>query len=240
MIGWPLRHRTTFAIEKEQTSETTKCALLVGLDPSQGVLRLWKSLRDAKAAGTKIIVVDPRRTKTAEMADLWLQLRPGTDTALLLSMINVVITEELYDREFVNKWCYGFDDVVRRVKDYSPEKMAEITWVDAEKIKQAARWYATLKPGICLHGMGVEQLEAQQDAIQARIILQAIAGNIDVKGGDYIPGSLKELVSEGEMELTEALSPDQRKKQIGADRFRLLSWPGREIIWKYNSKLWKQ
>jgi anaerobic selenocysteine-containing dehydrogenase len=88
--------------------------------------------------------------------------------------------------------------------------------------------------------MGMEQLETQQDGIQARIILQAIVGNIDVKGGDYIPGSLKEIVSEGEMELTEALSSEQRRKQIAVDRFRLLSWPGREVVWKHSSRLWKQ
>lgn len=240
MIGWPLRHRTTFAIDKTASGPSTKSAILMGLDASQGLLRLWKSIKDAKEAGTRIVVVDPRKTQTAELADLYLQLRPGTDAALILGMINVIITEGLYDREFVEKWCYGFDDVVKRVKDFTPEKVAEITWVPAADIRQAARWYATLKPGIFLHGMGMEQLESQQDAIQARIIMQAITGNIDQKGSDYIPGSLMEMVSEGEMELTGALSAAQRKKQIAADRFKLLSWPGREAIWEHSSKLWKQ
>ncbi len=240
MTGWPLRHRTSFVIEKGATGPTTKCALMIGLDPSQAVLRLWKSMREAKEAGTKIIVVDPRRTRSAELADLWLQIRPGTDAALLLGMINMVISEGLYDREFVEKWCYGFEDVVKRVSEYTPEKVAGITWLPVEQIRQAARWYATLKPGVCVHGMGMEQLEDQQDAIQARIILQAITGNIDIRGGDYTPGSLPEMVSEGEMELPEALSPEQRRKQLGIDRFRLLSWPGREIIWHYSSRLWKQ
>jgi anaerobic selenocysteine-containing dehydrogenase len=79
-------------------------------------------VRDAKKMGASLIVVDPRRTKTAELADIWLQLRPGTDTALFMSMINVIIEEGLYDRDFVEKWCYGFDKLAERAREYPPRR----------------------------------------------------------------------------------------------------------------------
>jgi thiosulfate reductase/polysulfide reductase chain A len=238
MFGWTLRHRTHFTIGKGADGRPiTRCALVAGMDPSQAYHRLWKSLTDGKKDGTKIIVVDPRRTRTAELADMWLQLRPGTDTALFMSMTNVVIEEGLYDKEFVRKWCYGFDKLAERVKPYSPEKASEITWIPAEQIRQAARLYATMRPGISVNGMGTEHLEDQQQAIQARLILAAIVGNIDVEGGDYIPGPA-DIVSEAEMQLSERLSSEQRKKQLGIDKFRLLSWPGRELISEANKKVW--
>ncbi len=238
MFGWPLRHRTGFVIETGQGGKpVTRCALLVGINPQPAVLRLWKSVMDAKRLGAKIIVVDPRYTKTAELADIWLQIRPGTDTALLMSMIQVVIEENLYDKEFVEKWCYGFDKVAARVKEYTPDKAAAITGVPAEKIIEAARVYATEKPGISIHGMGMEHIENNQEAIQARLILTAITGNLDVKGGDALVGP-GPCVSEPEMQLGEMLSPEQRKKQLGADKFKLLSWPGRELIWEQNLKHW--
>lgn len=238
MFGWPVRHRSVFVIDTDAEGKPlTRCALIFGMDPSKSVLRLWKSLMEAKKHGTKIIVADPRRTRTAELADLWLQLKPGTDVALLLSMINVVIEENLYDKEFVDKWCYGFEALKERVRDYSPEKAAAITWVPADKIREAARMVATNRPGISLHGMGTEHLESQQEAIQARLILAGLVNNIDVKGGDYIAGP-SICVGEAELQGGKYLPPEQRKKQIGADRFKILSWPGRELLWEQNLKFW--
>ena len=114
----------------------TKCILLLGTNPRQAERGSWHVILDAKDKGAKLIVVDPRYTEVAERADIWLQLRPGTDCALLMGMINVIINEGLYDNEFVEKWCYGFDKLAERARDYPLEKVAEITWVPAEKIKQ--------------------------------------------------------------------------------------------------------
>lgn len=238
LVGWTFRHRTSLTIELGKDGKpVTKCILLLGINPEQSVHRLWKSVRDAKKMGAKLIVADPRRTKTAELADIWLQQRPGTDTALLMSMINVIIEEGLYDEEFVERWCYGFDKVVERAKRYSPEKAAEITWVPAEKIREAARMYAIMRPGLSVNGMGMEHLENQQEAIQARIIMSAIVGNIDVEGGDYLPGP-PACVSEGELVLGNILPPEQKKKQIGADRFKLFSLAGLDEVGSYIQKLW--
>jgi thiosulfate reductase/polysulfide reductase chain A len=238
IAGWTFRHRTSLTIDPGKDGKpATKCIFLIGIDPQQSVLRLWKTVRDAKKMGAKLIVIDPRRTKTAELADIWLQQRPGTDTALLMSMINVIIEEGLYDKEFVDRWCYGFDKVVERAKEYPPEKAAEITWVSAEKIREAARSYATVRPGLSVNGMGMEHLENQQEAIQARIILSAIVGNIDVEGGDYMPGPPR-IIGDGQLSLGNMLSPEQEKKQLGADRFKLIAIPGRDLVWGYNEKLW--
>ncbi|MCP5110926.1 MAG: molybdopterin-dependent oxidoreductase, partial [bacterium] len=87
---------------------------------------------------TKFIVVDPRRTKMAEKAESWLQVRPGTDDALALSMLHVVITEGLIDSEFVEKWTFGFDRLAGHVSQFTPEWAEPITWVPAGKIRDAA------------------------------------------------------------------------------------------------------
>lgn len=238
MLGWPSAHRTSLVLEKKREGGlTTNCVLAIGIDPSQSTLRLWKSMRDAKQYGVKIIVVDPRRTATAELADLWLQLRPGTDTALLMSMINVIIQEKLYDKEFVEKWCYGFDKLAERAREYPPERVADITWISADKIREAARLYASHRPGIVVNGMGLEHLADNVEGIQARFILSAIMGNIDAEGGEYLTGPAR-CITEPEMECREMLSPEQKKKQLGSDRFRLMGWLGYDLIQPYVIKGW--
>lgn len=232
MMGWNLEHRTSLVI-----SDQCKSIMLCGINPAQAYQRLWRSLKEAKRRNVKIVVIDPRKTETAELADVWLQLRPGTDCALLLGMINVVIQEGSYDKEFVSKWCYGFEQVRERVEEYSAEKVAKITWVPADEIRKAAILVAKERPGMSVHGMGLEHLHNQQDAIQARLILSSILGNIDVEGGDYIGGPPVCVTGE-ELELSEMLSPSQKLKQIGSDRFKLLSWPGRELISEAVIKLW--
>ncbi len=238
MFGWAVRHRTVKAIDTGSGAQSlTRCALLLGIDPSQSTPRLWKSARTGKSMGLKLIVIDPRKTQTAEIADVWLPLRPGTDTALLMAMINVIITEKLYDREFVTKWCYGFDSLAERVSPCTPDWAASITGLPAGKIVEAARMYATNKPAFSIHGMGAEHLQDCIEAIQARFILVAITGNLDIEGGDYLSGPNAMVASE-EVALDHMLSPAQREKQVGTDRFRFLAWPGRELIQSNIRRVW--
>jgi anaerobic selenocysteine-containing dehydrogenase len=211
---------------------TTRCIMLLGANPKQAARGLWQAILISQREGAKLIVVDPRRTDAAARADIWLQLRPGTDCALYLSMINTIISEELYDKDFVDRWCYGFDKLAERAQDYPPEKVADITWVPAERIRQAARMYATTKPGVIVHTMGVEHLANCIEAIHARYILTAITGNIDVRGGEEMRSPHPQLREEYEIELNEKLSPGQKKKQIGAERFKLSSKYGNELITK--------
>ena len=85
----------------------------------------------------KIINIDPRKTEQGEVADIWLQSRPGTDTAMFLGWMNVIIEEGLYDKEWVEQWTVGFEELKKRVQEYPPERVAEITWVSADKIREA-------------------------------------------------------------------------------------------------------
>ncbi|MFC1819985.1 molybdopterin-dependent oxidoreductase, partial [Thermodesulfobacteriota bacterium] len=103
-------------------------------------------------SGTELIIVDPRKTDLANRAKYWLQLRPGTDDALALSFLNVIIEERLYDKTFVEKWTHGFSGFSRYIKKYPPEIMSETTWVPAPLIREAARHYARSRPAVIQWG----------------------------------------------------------------------------------------
>ena len=118
-----------------------------------------ENLSRVLSEGAKLIVVDPRLTYLAGRADIWLQLRPGTDAALALGMANVIISEGLYDKEFVEKFVHGWDKFVERVKEYPLDKVQEITWVPADKIREAARLYAKTKPACIQWGVAIEQID---------------------------------------------------------------------------------
>jgi thiosulfate reductase / polysulfide reductase chain A len=181
--------------------------------------------REALESNPKIIVIDPRRTELAKRADLWLQLRPGTDDALALAMLHTVIEEKLYDAEFVEQWTVGFDALAERVKDYSPEWAAPITWVPAEKIRAAARLYAQTKPSMMEWGCAIEHTPNCIQTIRAISMLPALTGNIDVPGG-WVFGmkGLGRFPS-----LIENLSPEMNAKRLGADRFKLLAGEGADL-----------
>jgi anaerobic selenocysteine-containing dehydrogenase len=138
---------------------------------------------DQLKKGARMIVVDPRRTELASRADLWLQLKPGTETALALGLLNVVIEESLYDKEFVEKYTYGFEDLAREMKKYSPEVVSEITWVPADLIRQAARMYATVKPAALQWGNAIEHSVHAFDSARSLVCLMAITGHLEVPGG---------------------------------------------------------
>lgn len=182
-------------------------------------------LEAKRSRNVKLVVVDPRRTRLAAKADLWLQVRPGTDLALALGMINVIVEERLYDKEFVDEWCHGFDRLKAHVMRYTPEKVAEITWVTAEKIREASRIYASTKPSALHHRVGIEQSVNSTQAVRALAILIAITGNIDTKGGNLLsvrPKGFKDSIS-----LTKSfeLDPSIEKRRIGAGVYPLIEPP---------------
>lgn len=134
--------------------------------------------------GAGLIVVDPRRTELAQRADLWLQLRPGTAQALALGFLHVIIEEGLHDREFVEKYTHGFEDLAAHVKTYTPEAVAEITWVPADLIRRAARLYAQARPAALQWGNAIEHDIHAFDATRSLVCLMAICGNLEVPGGN--------------------------------------------------------
>ncbi|EPR34078.1 molybdopterin oxidoreductase [Alkalidesulfovibrio alkalitolerans DSM 16529] len=218
-----------------------KCVVIWGrASANSSPVQSWPALQQAKKAGVTFIVVDPRRIEEVELADMWLQIRPGTDLALLLGWIRLVIEEELYDKEFVAKWTVGFDEIRQAVRDYTPEKVSEITWLPVEQITAAARLYATSKPAQIPYGYGLDKqgVNANQCA-RARAILRAITGNLEVDGGETFGQTPEVAKVRGEFDLvaSEAISPAQRAKQLGADTYPFFGFPGWERNVESNRKL---
>jgi anaerobic selenocysteine-containing dehydrogenase len=162
----------------------------------------------------RLIVVDPRRIDLAEKADLWLQLRPGTAHALALGFLNVIIAESLFDKDFVEKHTYGFEDLARHVEQYTPEKVSEITWVAPDLIRRAARMYAEAKPAALQWGNAIEHDVHVFDAARALVCLMAICGNLEVPGGNVNAHDPKIV---GLAEFVRAdLIPDKRQTMLGS------------------------
>ncbi|MBW2138330.1 MAG: molybdopterin-dependent oxidoreductase, partial [Deltaproteobacteria bacterium] len=155
-----------------------------GCDPSATNIPLYHEILGAVDKAAKLIVIDPVKTPLAERADLWLRLRPGTDLALALGMIHVIIEEEIYDRDFVRDWTVGFEELGRHVKDYDPQRVADITWLDQEQIIQAARVYASSRPAGIHWGNGLDTNINSIQNSRAICILRAITGNLGIPGGE--------------------------------------------------------
>lgn len=178
-------------------------------------------VRDCLKKGTRLIVIDPRRTELAGQADLWLQIRPGADDALALAIIQVIIAEQLFDAEFVGKWTTGFEALAERVRETTPEWAEPVTWIPAEKIREAARLFAQTKPAALEWGVALEHTPNCLQTVRAAALLPALTGNIDVPGG-WILGmhGLNPLPI-----FMDNLSPEMKQKRLGADSFGVLSGP---------------
>ena len=154
--------------------------------PSNGDGLFGHAAIDMMRRGSKLMSIDPRVNWVATRADWHLRLRPGTDTALGMAMLNVIIEEDLYDHDFVDKWCYGFEQLAERVKEMPAEKAAEICDLDANQIREAARVYAAAKPAQIAWGLAIDQKSNGVQAGHCIMALEAITGNIDVPGGQLI------------------------------------------------------
>jgi len=166
--------------------KNTKCLLVWGTNPFHSRTDIARHVLDAKERGTRIIAVDPRYSPVAAHADLHLQLKPGSDGALALAIAHVIINEGLYDQEFITDYAYGFDEYQEYVQEFSPEKGEELTAVPAEKIRAAARLYASVKPAALMPGSSpvVHNTNGLQN-YRAAFALQALTGNYDVRGGNF-------------------------------------------------------
>ncbi|GAB6147051.1 hypothetical protein JCM12294_44950 [Desulfocicer niacini] len=185
------------------------CIVLWGANPSNSnPVGLYPELIRAKKRGAELIVVEPRRTKEEEMADLWLQIRPGTDVALMLGWIRLIIEEDLYDKAFVKNWTIDFEDLKAAAADYSPEKVAEITGIPEALVEKSARMYAAAKPATFPWGYGLDKqgINSTQCA-RARAILRAITGNLEVPGGETISmaGDIGKIINWEGLEMNEAI-----------------------------------
>ncbi|MEW5958615.1 MAG: molybdopterin-dependent oxidoreductase [Chloroflexota bacterium] len=144
-------------------------------------------LKKAQQRGVEIIAIDPRRTEIVRATQArWLGIRPGTDGALALSMIQVVIEEELYDREFVERWTVGFEALQAYVAQFTPERVEPITYVPASEIRRTARALAGARGAALISYTGLEYTNSGVQNIRAALILWALTGNLDVPGGKVI------------------------------------------------------
>ncbi|MEM2103842.1 MAG: molybdopterin-dependent oxidoreductase [Candidatus Bathyarchaeia archaeon] len=292
------------------------CYVVIGHDPSESFPLEFQTILNNKKQGMKLIVFDPRFTETARHADYWFQIRPGTDTAVLLAWINIIIKEKLYDADFLLQWTNAsflvrtdenkllrekdvkedgsadkfvvWDEVLKktaiwdpenheyhpssahpallgtfkvkssngkeitcktvfqmlaeRVAEYTPEKVGEITWLDPEKLREAAMVYVNSKnPKVILAFVASHQIGRNSSRIhQCIMILQLMVGMVPM--GISFPGPRgptgEIYVRESEMEMAEALPQQQRMKQIGADKFKVMTWPQYEITTPLFKEVW--
>lgn len=172
-------------------AQNAKCLVLWGKNPSNSDPPLARMILGAAEAGAKLVVVDPRCTTLAKRAHIHVQPRPGSDCALLLAMLNVIISEGLYDKEFVEKWTLGFHKLENHVKHYPPEEVEKIIWVPAQSIKEMARIFAMTKPACIVQGSNsLDQNPSGMQNARAIATLQAITGNFDVPGGFVVMPAL--------------------------------------------------
>jgi anaerobic selenocysteine-containing dehydrogenase len=194
----------------------SSCIVLWAYNPSVSCPPLMKNINGALSRGAKLIVVDPRVTALAQTADIHLKPRPGTDGALALGMLNVIIKERLYDRDFVGRWTVGFDQLASLTAEYPPEAVEKITWVPAGNVRDAARLYAQSPPACIYPGIAVELHTNGFQAARAISVLQAITGNLDIRGGVV-------FVPRAKLSPLELSSVEEKIPAIGQDEFPLFN-----------------
>ncbi|MBI2954030.1 MAG: molybdopterin-dependent oxidoreductase [Chloroflexi bacterium] len=167
----------------------TKCIVLWGTNPLASAHPMAEMIRFCVKDDAKLIVIDPRRTGLAKLATVHLPIMPGTDGALALAMLNVIINEGLYDRDFVQEWTVGFDDLKAAVQEWSPERAAGVCGVSANLIVEAARLYGGNRPSSIVEYTTPEHNPNATQTVRAISCLIAITGNFDVPGGNtYVRG----------------------------------------------------
>ena len=195
------------------------------------------SVIDLMKRGAKLVCIDPRVNWLSTRSVLQIRLRPGTDAALAMAMCNIIITEDLYDHDFVEKWTYGFDEFAERVKYMSPENAAAICEVPVEDIYEVTRMYATSKPASIAWGLAFDQNTNGMQAGQCCLAMICLTGNLDVPGGNVVadlsqPEDMTEEAKEGQGEdftdtrsfITEGwyqMTAEERDMAAGMDKYPL-------------------
>ena len=183
--------------------------------PTDSPPKRVKEILDAKKRGAKLIAIDHMRSDMAKMADQWIGVRSGTDGALALSMIHVLVNEKLYDEAFVRNWTLGFDQLSQYVQQFPPEKVEAITRVPKATINALAREIAKAKGASLAMYTGLEYTNSGVQNIRAALSLWAITGNLDVPGGlVFRPRSPARFPRV-------SLDPPQGVQPIGADKYPL-------------------
>jgi formate dehydrogenase major subunit len=161
----------------------SKCLFFLGSNAAEAHPTSMQHFLEAKDRGAVIIVVDPRHTKTASKADIYARIRPGTDVAFMLSLINVLVSNDWHDKVFIENRTIGFEDLMEVAKDYPPEVAEDITWVPADTIRLIARTLYENKPSAIFWAMGQTQHTVGTNNIHMSAILQLVLGHAARSGG---------------------------------------------------------
>lgn len=167
-------------------------------------------IKDAVKEGIPLIVVDPKPNELTRAAKLWLKLRPGTDGALALGLLHILISENLYDHEFVEGYTYGFSELAERCRKFDPAAVSRITRIPEAQLFEAARLIASIKPLSLEWGCAIEQSTNAFQTCRAIFMIPALTGNYDVPGG-FVESM--EIAPTADL-LFDRLSPEQVKKCI--------------------------
>jgi anaerobic selenocysteine-containing dehydrogenase len=174
-------------------------------------VHLWPFIEEARRNGAKFVVIDPYRTRTAACADWHIPINPGTDVALALGMMHVIINENLHDADYLSRYTEGFDELRAKVQEYPPEKVAQWTGISATDIQKLAREYATQRPSVIRLNYGVQR--SQNGGMAARTIsmLPLVIGSWKEVGGGF------QLSTSGAFKLNEAAleREDLMQKSLG-------------------------
>jgi anaerobic selenocysteine-containing dehydrogenase len=146
-------------------------------------IHLWPFVEQARRNGARFIVIDPYRTRTAGLADWHIAIRPGTDAALALGMMHVILRDGLEDRAYIAEMTHGFAQLAERAREYTPERVAAWTGLTAAEIEQLAREYATTQPAVLRMNYGVQRSENGGTAVRAIAMLPALTGAWRHRGG---------------------------------------------------------
>jgi anaerobic selenocysteine-containing dehydrogenase len=205
-------------------------------------VHLWPFIAEARRNGAKLVVIDPYRTRTAACADWYLPINPGTDAALALAMMHVIIGENLHDANYVAQYTLGFEQLREKVKGYPPQRVAQWTGIGAEDIRRLAREYATVRPSVIRVNYGVQRSEGGGMATRSIAMLPCLIGSWKEVGGGL------QLSTSGAFELNgDALKrPDLMKIALGRDArvvnmvelgqaLNTLNDPPVEALFVYNS-----
>lgn len=149
-------------------------------------LHHWPIIAEAQAKGAKVVVIDPVRNRTTQKADWHIPIRPGTDAALALGMMNVIISENLVDTDYVEKYTVGYEELKARASEYPPERVSEITGIPVEDILKLSREYATSQPSVIRIGVAIERNSSGGQAVRALSCLPALVGAWRKPGGGIL------------------------------------------------------
>lgn len=169
-----------------ESLEYSKYIIVWGMNMLNTNLHGWHFVQKARERGAKIVVIDPVSTRTAKQADWHIRIRPGTDAALALGLMNVIIAEGLVDQDYVDRYTLGYDQLKARAAEFPPERVESITGIPAADVRRLAREYANTQPSAIRQGVAVERCPGGGDAVRAITCLPALTGAWRHVGGGTI------------------------------------------------------